>query len=189
MKESLFYKVIRPIITGFTRFFLRPKYYGLEYINKEGRIILGGTHTNILDCLVLISSTKRCIHFLAKDELFHGIKKIIFANLGLIPVNRKIKDKEALDMAIKYLEDDKVIGIFPEGTTEKGRGLLPFKIGAVKMASVTGSKIVPFVIKGKYKLFSKDLRIVFGKLIMVESNDLDSENERFRNEIIRMLSI
>ena len=187
MKDSILYKVLRPIIKIITNIFLTPKYVGLENIPKAGSVILAGTHTNILDCFLLISSTKRSIHFLAKDELWKGPKKIFFSNMGLIPVNRRQKDHNALGKAKEYLNNNSIIGIFPEGTTQKGRGLLPFKIGTVKMSYDTNTKIVPFVIKGKYKLFSRKLTIIYGKPITIKSNELEKENERFRNIIIDML--
>ena len=186
MKEAKLYRILRPIIKFITNTFIRPKYIGLENIPNNDRIILAGIHTSIMDPLLLISSTSRSIHFLAKDELWSGPKKIIFNNLGLIPVNRKIHDHDALVMAKEYLNHDMVVGIFPEGTTEKGRGLLPFKIGAVKMAKDTNTKIVPFVITGKYKLFSKNLKIKFGKSIAI-SDELDKENNRLRNIIKEMM--
>ena len=145
--------------------------------------MLAGNHTGILDCILLGICTKRGIHFLAKKELWTGPKKIFFSNLGLIPVDRSIHDKSSLDKAYKYLESEKAIGIFPEGTTEKGRGLLPFKIGAVKMANVTNTKIVPFVITGKYiPLFNK-LSITFLEPIEIKSNNLEEENNKLRNII------
>lgn len=181
--ESLFYKIVRPIIKLLFKLYT-PKIIGKENIPKNGRIILAGNHTNNFDCLLLISSTKRCIHFLAKDELWKGYKKIIFSNLGLIPVNRREKSHHSLEMAENYLKDEKVIGIFPEGTFSKERReLLPFKIGAVKMAHDTDTMIVPFAITGTYKLFSKDLKIIFDKPISISGNDLDKENEKLRNII------
>ena len=186
MKESKFYRVIRPLVKLFTNTFIRPKYKGLENIPKEGRIILAGNHTSILDPLLLISSTKRSIHFLAKDELWKGSKKIIFSNLGLIPVNRREKDNYALKQAKEYLENNEVIGIFPEGTTEKGRGLLPFKIGAVKMASDTNTSIVPFSITGGYKPFKK-IKIEFGKPIQIKSTNLEQESNDLREIIKNMI--
>lgn len=178
-EDVLFYKIIRPIITLLFPLLFKPKIIGEENIPTTGAVILAGNHTHIFDCLLLISSTKRCIHFLAKKELWIGIKKIIFANLGLIPVDRKKKDHRALEEAEKYLNNEKVIGIFPEGTTEKEKGkMLPFKMGAIKMAKDTNTKIVPFAIKGDYKLFSKNLSITFGKSIEVKSNDLEVEKER-----------
>lgn len=183
----MLYKVFRPLIRLITKVFLRPKYTGLENIPNDGPIILAGNHIHNLDGFVIISSTKRSVHFLAKKELWEGPKKIIFDNMGLIPVNRKIKDPNVLVNAENYLKNKEVIGIFPEGTTEKGRGLLPFKIGAVKMANDTNTKIVPFIIKGKYKLFSKDLKVIFSNPIEINSNNLDLENEKLRNIIKDML--
>lgn len=181
------YRFFRPLIKLITNIFIRPKYIGLENIPNKDSVILAGNHTHILDCFLLISSTKRSIHFLAKKELWSGLKKIIFANMGLIPVDRKNKNHDALTSAEEYLRNNEVIGIFPEATTEKGRGLLPFKIGAVKMASDTNTKVIPFVIKGKYKLFSKNLKIVFNKPIKINENDLEKANDRLRNIIKEML--
>ena len=185
--DSKLYRVLRPIIKFLTNTFIRPKYVGLENIPKDGRIIIAGTHTNILDCFLLISATKRSVHFLAKKELWKGFKKIIFANMGLIPVDRSKKDHNSLIKAENYLENECVIGIFPEGTTQKKRGLLPFKIGAVKMAKDTNTKIIPFCITGRYRLFSKDLKILFGEPIIINKKDLEKENEKLRNIIKEMM--
>lgn len=182
MKDALLYKITRPIITVLFKLFFTPKIIGKENIPKSGKVILAGNHTSNFDCLLLISSTKRNIHFLAKKELWNGPKKIIFANMGLIPVDRKNKDHQALSSSIAYLENNLLIGIFPEGTTEKEGKMLDFKIGAVKMAKDTNSPIVPFIITGNYKLFSKNLRIEFLKPIMI-SGDLNQENINLRNII------
>lgn len=183
MKDALLYRIVRPIVTFLFKCFYTPKFEGLENIPESGRIILAGTHTNNFDCLLLISSTRRNIHFLAKKELWHGLKKIIFANMGLIPVDRKNKDHNTLVLAEEYLKSELVIGIFPEGTIGKNE-LLPFKIGAVKMARDTNTSIVPFVITGKYKLFSKNLKIKFLKPIKIKG-DLEKENDRLRNIILK----
>ena len=185
-KESMLYKIVRPILKFLFLNLYRPKIIGSENIPKEGRIILAGNHTNNFDCVLLMSSTKRCIHFLAKVELFKGFKKVIFSNLGLIPVDRSKKNPDALKTAKMYLENDMVIGIFPEGTFSKTDELLPFKIGAVKMAYDTNTEIIPFAITGKYKLFSKDLKITFGKPLSI-SDDLDIENNNLRDLISKMV--
>lgn len=186
MNESMFYRFLRPIVKILTNIIFQPKYEGKENIPDTGSIILAGNHTSILDPILLISSTKRSIHFLAKDELWKFPKSIIFANLGLIPVNRRQKDKTALKSAVNYLNEGSVIGIFPEGTTEKGRGLLSFKIGTVKMAYDTDAKIVPFAIVGQYGLF-KRIKIKYGAPIVINNSDLTKENEKLRNIIKEMI--
>ena len=179
--EPILYRVVRPIISILFKFFYRPTYLGLENIPKEGSVVLAGNHTNNFDCLLLISSTKRTIHFLAKDELLKGVKKVIFKNMGIIPVNRRIHDKEALIKAKKVLSQNQVIGIFPEGTFSKVKGqLLPFKIGAVKMAHDTNTKLVPFMITGTYKLLRKNITITFYPPYDV-ADDLGLENDKLRD--------
>lgn len=182
-KEAILYRMVRPIIKVLFKSLFTPKIIGKENIPKSGRIILAGNHTSNFDCFLLMSSTKRPIHFLAKSELWKGPKKIIFGNMGLIPINRKEKNHQSLQLAYQYLNDEKLIGIFPEGTTEKQKGvLLPFKIGALKMAKETNSKIVPFAITGNYRLFSKNLQIQFASPISI-TEDLEKEKERLKNQI------
>ena len=179
MREPLFYIIVRPIITFLFKIVYRPTIIGKEYIPKKGRVVLGGNHTNNLDCLLLISSTKRIIHFLAKDSLYKGIKKPIFKGMGIIPVNRSIHDKGALNNAINSLKEEKTIGIFPEGTINRTDDIImPFKIGCVKMAHDTNSNIVPFVITGEYKALKKGITIEFFKPFIPKNDILDIENEK-----------
>ena len=181
MKESTLYRLTLPLVKLYVKMFIRPTYVGLDNIPKEGKALLVGTHTAGTDSLLLMSVTKRPIHFLAKKELWKFPKRIIFAHMGLIPVDRDIKSTEPLKIAKKYLDDNKVVLIFPEGTLEKEHGkLLPFKIGAVKLAYESDTKIIPFAISGKY--YKKGLKIEFSKPIKI-SSDLEKENERLINII------
>lgn len=182
--DPLLYKMLRPIAKVLLKVLYRPKIIGKENIPKDGRIILAGNHTHNVDCVMVVASTKRCVHFLAKEELVKGKLGFFFKRLGLIPVKRKTYDGKAIPESVKYLENEKVIGIFPEGTFNRSDDvILPFKIGAVKMAHDTNTKIIPFVIKGKYKLFRKRVRIHFFEPYEVKSDDLDKENKKFMKYI------
>lgn len=181
--ETRLYRAVRPICTAFFRLFFRPTIIGMEQIPKSGRMVLAGNHTHYLDCILLMSSTKRSIHFLAKQELWRGFLKIIFSHMGLIPVDRKKKNHGAIEKAECYLNQEQLIGIFPEGTIEKEKGtILPFKMGALKMAKDTESPILPFAIIGHYKLFRKDITLLFGAPFFV-SDQLETEKEQFQNKI------
>ena len=175
-KDPMLYKVVRPLAKAIFKVLYRPTIIGAENIPKEGAVVLAGNHTSNLDWSLLLSSTKRCIHFLAK--------KAIFTGAGLIPVNRKTKDGKALESAINVLNKGMVVGIFPEGTINKTDDVvMPFKIGAVKMAHDTNTKIVPFVIKGKFRLFRKGVRIVFFKPMKMNDDVLDNSNKRLMDFI------
>lgn len=184
MKEPLLYKFFRPILTFLFRIIYWPTYKGLEYIPKEGRVVLGGNHTCFLDCVLLMSCTKRVIHFLAKDSLIKGLKGLIFKNMGIIPVNRSIHDKDALKSAKKTLTEEKVIGIFPEGTINRTKDfVMPFKIGCVKMAHDTDSTIIPFAITGKYRRFRKSITIEFLEPYKIANDNLTEENNKLMSII------
>lgn len=183
---NIFYKCVRPILYVFIRLY-RPTYIGLENIPKNKSFILAGNHTSYLDPILVASVTKECVHFFAKDSLYKGIKKPLFKALGIIPVNRNIKDKNALNLGIKYLNDYKVIGIFPEGTINKtNKQIMKFKYGAVKMSKETGKLIVPFAINNKYKFLRKSVSITIG-IPYVVTGDLELENEKLMEIVKNMI--
>lgn len=178
MKEPIFYRMIRRPLGAIFKAVYKPEIIGNERIPQTGRIILAGNHTNYFDCILVGCATDRCVHYLAKDELMRGPLKIIFKNLGIIPVNRRTKDKAALETAVKYLNDEKLIGIFPEGTINRTEDIImPFKFGAVKMSRDTRTPIIPFVITGKYKPFERNIKIRFMNEITVSDN-LEEANEK-----------
>lgn len=177
MKEPTFYKVVRRPLAACFKAIYKPTIVGKKNIPESGRIVLAGNHTHYFDCLIVASATDRCVHFLAKDELMKGPQKHIFKALGIIPVNRRTKDKAALEKAEEVLKDEKVIGIFPEGTINRTDDIImPFKFGAVKMAQETNSKIVPFAITGAYKPFERSVKIRFFEPIEVSENLEDANN-------------
>lgn len=188
-KDTLFYKIVKPVLKVVFKVLFRPTVVGLENLPKEGRIVIAGNHTKWLDPVMLVSMTNRPVHFLAKKELFDSWKSSwIVKGMGCIPVNRKIKDSNVLESAYKYLENECCIGIFPEGTINRTDDIImPFKIGAVKACNTTNSKLVPFIITGKYKLFKKSVKLEFLKPIKI-GNDLEKENKKFMDIVSKKLA-
>lgn len=177
MKEPILYRIVRGPLTACFKAIYKPTVTGKRFIPDEGRIILAGNHTNLMDCILVACATKRCVHYLAKDELMKGPLKHIFGGLGIIPVNRRTKDKAAYMSAVETLNEEKVIGIFPEGTINRTEEvIMPFKFGAVKMSKESNTNIVPFAITGKYKPFERSVKITFFEPIEPEEN-LETANE------------
>lgn len=188
MKEPLFYRAVRGPLTAFFKAVYKPSVIGKENIPENGGVILAGNHTNYFDCLLVAGATKRCVHYLAKDELMRGPLKIVFGSLGIIPVNRRQKDKAALETAEAILREEKLIGIFPEGTINRTDDIImPFKFGAVKMARDTETPIVPFVITGKYKPFKKSVKIRFFEPMTIGEN-LEEANNNLMDIVAREIS-
>ncbi len=189
MKKARLYQIIRPILAFLFKIMFHPKIINKQYIPSKGRIVLAGNHTNILDCILLMTCTKRTIHFLAKDELIKGPLGFIFKHLAIIPVNRKTSDKAALSSAIDVLKSEEIIGIFPEGTINrtKEKITIPFKTGAVRMTYQTNTDIIPFAITGKYHVFGKSIAITFEKPYTIKTNDVIKENQKFQDKINQMI--
>lgn len=150
-----FYTIVKPLLILLVYLLYPPKIKGRENIPQDGAVVFAGNHTKWIDPEMLCAIIKkRQVHFLAKQELFKGPAHIITWGMGAIPVDRSIHDRDALKYAIEGLKNGYSIGIFPEGTINRtDEAIMPFKIGAVKMAHEAKVPIVPFVITGEYKIF------------------------------------
>lgn len=189
MKEPLLYRLVRfPLTSAFWLIF-RPAIIGKNNIPESGRVILAGNHTGFLDCFIVACGTRRCVHFLAKDELTKGAFRHIFNGLGVIAVNRRGGAKNALLQTEKYLKEEKLIAVFPEGTINRSENTtLQFRKGAVRMASDTDTPIIPFAVSGRYKPFCKGLSITFMPPIKVGS-DLTAANAELMSKVAEKLEV
>ena len=123
------------------------------------RAIICCNHITMKDPLMLALTQNRQIYFMAKAELFHNrlLAKIIRA-LGAFPVNRGKGDSTAINAAVELLDQNRLLGIFIEGTRSKDGNLLKPKPGVVMFASQTNSTIYPVAIvtkNGKIRLFHR----------------------------------
>ena len=186
--NSKLYRILRPIAVFLLKVIYRIKVVNKDYIPKEGPFILVGNHKHNYDFISVISGTKKTVHFIAKKELIDKCGWL-FGKLGIIPVDRSTKNKEAIVDAVNMLKNGEVIGIFPEGTLNKTPYvIMPFKYGAVKIASEADCPIVPFAITGEYKRFRKGLKITYGKPYYIkDKNYLTKENIKLMNKIIKLL--
>ncbi len=184
--KHILYKVFSPIVSVLFYIIFIPKVKGKKNIPKRQGAILAGNHITNFDCFMVILSTRRCVRFLAKAELFRlGFFNWFFRNSGLIPVYRNGKDRKALETAIKSLKNCELVGVFPEGRLNKNakNEILPFKIGAVKMAKETSCPIIPFTIKGRYIPFARSIEIVFGEPYYVKENNLEDANKILEGKV------
>ena len=190
MKErKIIYKFFKKIYLPLLKILFRPKFYGKDNIPNNEGIILAGNHKHAVDPVVVMSSTKRIVHFMAKEEVSSGVHGKLFDALGIIRVYKdKTKNVASVIEAENLLKNGGALGIFPEGTRNRtNNNLLKFRLGTVKMAKETGVRIVPFAIRGKYKLFRKGLEIEFGKPINIKNMDMQEANEYLTDEVLKLL--
>ncbi|PID16651.1 1-acyl-sn-glycerol-3-phosphate acyltransferase [Sporosarcina sp. P34] len=152
----------------------RIKVIGKENFPKEGGVLLCTNHIDNLDPPIVGITSPRTVHFMAKEELFDmPILKTVLPKVQAYPVKRGMSDREAFRKTIKLLREDKVVGLFPEGTRSKtgeiGKGLAGAGFFALKGGD---AKVVPCAIIGPYKAFSQ-LKVVYG-----EAMDMTPYRER-----------
>ena len=187
-EKNYMYRCLKPIYTVLLKILFRPKVIGKENIPKDGALIFAGNHKHAVDPTMVMMSTNRVVHYMAKEELFKGIHGWLFNKIGLIKVHRGKSNPQAVIEAEKILKNGGTVGIFPEGTRNRNNEeLLRFRHGAVAIAKKTNTLILPFAIKDKYKLFRKGVILKFGKPIDVSKMDLEEANEYLRNEVLNLL--
>lgn len=183
------YKVFRIIFLPIFKFIYKPQIINKHYIPAKGSAIIAGNHKHALDPILVDVCTKRMVFTLAKKDLHDGKFGFFFRAVGTIPVDLKsVSNKTASNTAVEKLKEGNLINLSPEAKRNYTKELLlPFKYGAVSMAKKTNSIIIPYSITGDYKLFSKNLKIVFGKPIDVSKLDIEKANEKLFNSIKKLL--
>lgn len=125
------------------------RFYNRQNVPMEGPLVVIGNHRCWSDiALMALAVYPRQVHFMAKSE--YGKNRILgflIKHLGSFMVERGEADIKAVKTALGYLKKGEVVGIFPEGTRNRGEGLLPFKEGAFMIASRGKAKIVPLAIR------------------------------------------
>lgn len=187
-EKNFMYSFLKPIYTVLLKILFRPQIIGKENIPEDGALIFAGNHKHAVDPTMVMMSTNRVVHYMAKEELFKGIHGWLFNKIGLIKVHRGKSNPQAVIEAEKILKNGGTVGIFPEGTRNRSNEeLLKFRHGTVAIAKKMNTLILPFAIKGRYKLFRKSVVLEFGKPIDVSKMDLEEANEYLRNEVLNLL--
>ena len=165
-----FYQFGRGVCRFFIPLFFHFRVEGLENVPDDRGIILCSNHRSYFDPVFLGIKLKRQLRFMAKDSLFHKpVLGVIIKHLGAFPVKRGKGDTQAIDNAVKTVQDGGLFAIFPEGTRSKTGELGKPKSGAVLVAAKTGGDIIPCCIKFEGKLhFRSKVTVTYGKVIKNE---------------------
>jgi len=136
---------------------------GRENIPKKGGVCFVGNHCGYFDIVLLLAYCGRPLGFIAKKELiFIPVLNAWIYMVGGLFIDRG-STRKAMQTIHKGVERIKKGGgmiIFPEGHRSKGRGLLPFHPGSLKLATMAEAQIVPVAISGSYDVFEKSGKIV-----------------------------
>lgn len=153
------YSIIRFIFSPIIRGLARIKSTGCEHIPGNGATILAANHLSHVDPILVIASSRRKVHYLAKDGHFKNFFLRLFMNLtGQIETHREEGGDEALASAADVLASNSALGIFPEGTRSKKTEkpyLLPGKTGIARLAaSFPHAVVIPIALIGTREMMA-----------------------------------
>lgn len=137
--------VIPPVFTRAYRMEIR----GLEHVPRVGAVVLACNHVSNIDPVFLGVACQRQVHFMAKSELwkFTPLGWVV-DGLGAFPVRRGEADRDAVRSAVELLDQQAVVGIFPEGRRQLEGTLGGFQTGVALLSLRPGVTTIPVVMRG-----------------------------------------
>lgn len=123
---------------------------GVENVPRKGGVVLACNHPGGMDSFVLGVASPRQVYYMAKRELFnvHPVMTFLLYRIGAFPINRGARDTEAIEYSVELLKQGRVLGMFPEGTRNRGKPMRRGKSGAVRIAIDAGVPVVPVAVLG-----------------------------------------
>jgi 1-acyl-sn-glycerol-3-phosphate acyltransferase len=156
LRMTPFRRVSVPLFEAIYRGFARLEVEGTDKLPAQGAVILAANHLSNYDVFPMQFVLPRPIFFMGKEELFRNpLMDWMVRQLGGFPVYRGEHDDWALRYAQKVLEQGKVLGMFPEGSRNKGIGLRPAKTGAARLALSSQAPILPAALHGPQYMFQR----------------------------------
>ena len=159
---DLVYPPVISLVKGFWKYLgIRFNFQGDENIPRKGGAVLAINHTSYLDFALAGTGAlpvKRFVRFMAKKELFDNkIAGPLLRGMHHINVDRA-NGAASFVTALKALEAGEIVGIFPEGTISTSFEIKQLKSGAVRLAIGAGVPIVPTIVWGGQRIYTKGLK-------------------------------
>src|SRR5437870_1525190 len=138
----------------------RVRVLGRENANRAGGFLLAANHISHFDPFLISLAVRRKIDWMTMAEFFRArVLGFLLRAIDAFPAERDRADLKTIRTAIERLRSGRVVGLFPEGGIRDGmRSLLegaPLRPGASTLAQIAGVPILPCVILGSDRLYSK----------------------------------
>jgi len=154
--------VYSPVITFARGLFalqgLRFTSVGEENVPRTGGAVMVINHIGYMDFTYAgLSALKsgRLVRFMAKDSVFkHPVSGPLMRGMHHIPVDRTA-GASSYRAAVEALRAGEIVGVFPEATISRSFELKGFKSGAARMARDAKVPILPVVIWGSQRVWTK----------------------------------
>ncbi|MEV4349645.1 lysophospholipid acyltransferase family protein [Actinoplanes sp. NPDC049596] len=164
--ELVYPPVVAFAKTWFRALDLKIQVDGAEHIPATGGAVLASNHVSYLDfifCGLGAQPAKRLVRFMAKKSVFdHKISGPLMRGMRHIPVDRDA-GAASFRAATQALKDGEVVGVFPEATISESFTVKELKSGAVRLARTAKVPLIPMVVWGPQRLWTKGHKKELGK--------------------------
>jgi 1-acyl-sn-glycerol-3-phosphate acyltransferase len=140
------------------RLLFRIEHRGWQSIPPTGPLIVAANHVTYFDPPWISVRVYRTLRIMAWDKLFIPPAGWILRWFGAFPVSLENPEAGAYRSALRILERGEALLMFPEGGRSPDGSLMPFRSGAARLALRTGAAIVPVVVHGGERVWSKKMR-------------------------------
>jgi cytidylate kinase len=140
--------VLRLIVRAIVRLRVEGDLAGLP---RSGPMIMAANHASSADPVLIGAFLNqvlgRPLNWLGKRELVEfWLTGWAFRIAGIHPVDRDAADLEAFRTAMRILEADQVLAVFPEGTRSRDGGLQQVREGVGMLALRSGALVLPVAV-------------------------------------------
>lgn len=178
------------------------KFIGQENLPHKGGAVIASNHVSYLDFAFIGTGalhTKRFIRFMAKKGAFDNkVAGPLLRGMKHISVDRD-NGGASFVTALRALRDGEVVGIFPEATISTSFEIKGMKSGAVRLAIGAQVPVIPVVIWGSQRIWTKGvprdfrrksvpIHISYGEpMYFGKDADVEESETKLRNKMIEML--
>ncbi|MCF8551953.1 MAG: 1-acyl-sn-glycerol-3-phosphate acyltransferase [Candidatus Planktophila sp.] len=200
---DLVYPPVIVLIKSFWKYLgLNLDFQGQGNVPRKGGAILAINHTSYIDFALAGTAAlpaKRYVRFMAKKEIFDNkIAGPLMRGMHHINVDRS-NGSASFVAALRSLKAGEIIGIFPEGTISTSFEIKELKSGAVRLAIGAGVPVIPTIVWGGQRVYTKGLKpnfkrrkfpvaVSFGEPIFYSrETDVEVAEKHLREVMIQML--
>ena len=138
---------------------MRPSVRGLEHLPRNDAYVLAANHASYIDGVLLLAYLPRPHSFAIKVEIAaFAPLRFFLTRIGMRFVDRFDAHKNVTQTRrlIELLQRGTRLVFFPEGTFQREPGLLPFRLGAFRVASIAQVPVIPLVIRGSRQVLPSE---------------------------------
>ncbi|NHN54862.1 1-acyl-sn-glycerol-3-phosphate acyltransferase [Calidifontibacter sp. DB0510] len=164
--EPVYTPIIRTALGLFKAQGLRITRLGTEHIPRTGGAVVAINHISYMDFAYAgypFHDVGRKVRFMAKKEVFaNPVAGPLLRGMGHIPVDRAAGAGSYRE-AVRELREGELVGVFPEATISRSFELKEFKTGAVRMSQEAGVPVLPLVVWGSQRVWTKGVKRRMGR--------------------------